>query len=148
VHSFPFDLELWPGLRAAVEESGVRGVYSLPLQVQAAPMGALNLYSKAPTWPSDDHAELARAFARQAAIVLANAAAYAAAAAHVEQLEEGLRTREMIGQAKGILMERELCSADAAFEMLRQLSMRTNVKLRAVAEKIVASAEERGTGPR
>jgi AmiR/NasT family two-component response regulator len=55
------------------------------------------------------------------------------------QLREALESRELIGQAKGILMARERCSADAAFDILREVSQRTNRKLREVAQDVVDS---------
>ncbi|MGH2756303.1 MAG: ANTAR domain-containing protein [Actinomycetota bacterium] len=146
VHSFPFDFSRWPNLQAVAEDNGVGGVYSLPLKVHPDPLGALNVYSTQTTGPSDAQVHLARLFAKQSSILLANATAYADAQAHVDQLKEGLRSREVIGQAKGILMQRERCSADAAFDMLRQISMRTNIKLRDVAQRIVDSVETPG-GP-
>jgi AmiR/NasT family two-component response regulator len=55
-------------------------------------------------------------------------------------LKEALRTRDMIGQAKGILMAREGLDEDAAFRLLIRASQRTNAKLRDVARKVVESA--------
>ena len=43
----------------------------------------------------------------------------------------------MIGQAKGILMERENVSDDAAFEMLKTISQQANVKLRDIAQRLI-----------
>ncbi len=61
------------------------------------------------------------------------------------QLEKALESRDVIGQAKGILMEREKISADAAFEMLCTSSQHLNMKLRDVAAMLVASARETAT---
>ena len=58
------------------------------------------------------------------------------------QLEKALESRDVIGQAKGILMERERVSGDEAFEMLRSSSQHLNVKLRDVAAMLVASVEQ------
>jgi AmiR/NasT family two-component response regulator len=52
-------------------------------------------------------------------------------------MEEALQSRDLIGQAKGILMAREGITADQAFDMLRRASQRLNVKLRDVAGGIV-----------
>ncbi|HVW35307.1 MAG TPA: ANTAR domain-containing protein, partial [Acidimicrobiia bacterium] len=54
-----------------------------------------------------------------------------------EHLREALESRDTIGQAKGILMARRGCTADAAFEALRRVSQQRNVKLRAIAEQVV-----------
>jgi AmiR/NasT family two-component response regulator len=54
-----------------------------------------------------------------------------------EQFRSALGSRDLIGQAKGILMERFDIDAIAAFELLRRLSQESNVKLVDVAEKLV-----------
>ena len=51
------------------------------------------------------------------------------------------RTRELIGQAQGILMERERLTADQAFDVQRRASQHMNIKLREVAETLVATGE-------
>ena len=72
--------------------------------------------------------------------------ALVAAQAEIAQLRVALTTRGVIDQAKGILMAQTGCTADAAFEMLRDASMRDNRKLNEVAARIVASVvdEDRG----
>jgi len=66
----------------------------------------------------------------------------------IAQLRSALASRDVIGQAKGVLMVVHACSADEAFAMLRELSQRTNVKLRDVAAQVVAdrSGGQRPTG--
>ena len=56
---------------------------------------------------------------------------------HRERIERALRNRDLIGQAKGIIMCRYGVHADEAFEVLRRRSQRTNCKLLAVAEQVV-----------
>jgi AmiR/NasT family two-component response regulator len=53
----------------------------------------------------------------------------------------------MVGQAQGILMERERITADQAFDVLRRASQYMNVKLREVAETLVETGESPDTGP-
>jgi len=55
--------------------------------------------------------------------------------------DEALRTRELIGQAQGILMERERITADQAFDVLRRASQYLNVKLKEVAQTLVETGE-------
>jgi len=47
-----------------------------------------------------------------------------------------LSTRDVIGQAKGILMERQRLSAGDAFDLLRRASQRLNRKLADIAEHL------------
>jgi AmiR/NasT family two-component response regulator len=65
----------------------------------------------------------------------------------IGQLTTALETRDVIGQAKGILMVREGLTADEAFDILARASQRMNIKLRDVAAQVVASMV-RGATPR
>ena len=67
--------------------------------------------------------------------------AYAAAAKLNENLREAIATREIIGEAKGILMARQACTSDEAFDILRRASQRTNRKLRDIAVELVSTTE-------
>jgi AmiR/NasT family two-component response regulator len=62
-----------------------------------------------------------------------------------DNLEAALRSRAVIDQAKGILMERFKLTADQAFQVLARASMQRNMKLRDVAEVLVQTGELPGT---
>jgi AmiR/NasT family two-component response regulator len=66
---------------------------------------------------------------------------------HIDNLHTALSSREIIGQAQGILMERERITADQAFDILRRASQFLNVKLREVAQNLVDTGERPETGP-
>jgi AmiR/NasT family two-component response regulator len=85
---------------------------------------------------------IAKAFAEQASTVLSNALAYSTSAQLTGQLREALETRQLIGEATGILMERLGCSREAAFDHLRQNSNNTNVKLKNVARGVAESVQQ------
>ena len=55
----------------------------------------------------------------------------------IEHLHRALESRDIIGQAKGILMERYDVDAAEAFELLVKLSQTSNTALTVVAEKLV-----------
>ncbi|MCU1352720.1 MAG: response regulator with putative antiterminator output domain [Acidimicrobiales bacterium] len=57
----------------------------------------------------------------------------------VGQLREAIVSRDVIGQAKGVLMATHRVTADAAFQMLVRASQRLNVKVRQVAEEVAAT---------
>jgi hypothetical protein len=59
----------------------------------------------------------------------------------VTQLTGALTSRAVIEQAKGILIAREGCTPDVAFDMLRRASQRENRKLGLIAADIVARAQ-------
>jgi AmiR/NasT family two-component response regulator len=69
----------------------------------------------------------------------------AAATAHAEELRRALLSSRQIGMAMGIFMERHRLTAEQAFDCLRDLSQRRNVKLRDLAEQIIYTghAEQR-----
>jgi len=60
----------------------------------------------------------------------------------VANLQTALETRGVIDQAKAILMDRHKLTADQAFQALAQMSMKSNRKLRAVAEDLVRTGEQ------
>jgi AmiR/NasT family two-component response regulator len=98
--------------------------------------GVLNLYSLTESFGGDDFA-VAEPFAAQAAVALRNAHTYQLTRDLVDELNEALASRDVIGQAKGILMAQARCGPDKAFDILRQESQRRNVKLRDVAVGLV-----------
>jgi len=137
VRSVPFPEETrWPKFVPLAIPEGVMGSYSVPLEAGERTVGALNLYSLTRPFGDDDQ-EISEEFASQAAVAVANADAYHQARELSGHLEEALKSRDVIGQAKGIIMERERVTADQAFDMLRKLSQARNVKLREVADLVV-----------
>jgi GAF domain-containing protein len=132
----------WPAFTRAAQDDGISSVLSVPLTVRDKPLGALNVYSPDARAFDDVEQATTSLLAQQGAAVLANAVAFADATALNGQLLEALATRDLIGQAKGILMAREHCDAEAAFDILRRASQRVNRKLRDVAADLVASAAQ------
>jgi GAF domain-containing protein len=114
------------------EEIGLGSSLSFQLFTTGDSLGALNLYSATPYAFSEIDVLEGAAFAAQAAVALQ-------AARTEEQLRSALTTRNLIGQAQGILMERYCVSAGQAFEMLRRLSQNSNVKLYEVARQVIGA---------
>lgn len=135
----------WPEFAATAAEHGILSTLSLPLCVNGAPMGALNLYSHtADAFVEDDTPGL---FASHAAVALANAQAYWAAHELSTQLEIAMKSRAVIEQAKGVLMSRYGCDADEAFDLLKSESQSRNIKLRDLARATVEEAANRASEP-
>ena len=67
----------------------------------------------------------------------------AVATAHAEELQRALGSNRQIGMAMGILMERHRLTPEQAFDRLRDLSQRSNVKLRDLAEEIIYTGDAR-----
>ncbi|TGN63579.1 ANTAR domain-containing protein [Nocardioides eburneiflavus] len=96
--------------------------------------GALNLYSDK-VGAFEDLGMLADLFAHQSAVALDYAR-------RVDQLEEAVVNRQLIGQAVGMVMERFQVDDARAFGFLTRLSNQENIKLRHVAERLLATARD------
>jgi transcriptional regulator with GAF, ATPase, and Fis domain len=122
--------ERWPRFSTrAHAETGVSSVASLRLFVDDKTMGALNLYSRALDAFDDTDVALGAVFAVHAAVALS-------AAEREGMLERKAQSRDVIGQAKGILMARSGATDEEAFAVLKAASQRLNLKLRDVAERV------------
>ena len=58
-------------------------------------------------------------------------------------LRKALESRDVIGQAKGVIIAANRCTSDAAFDVLRQQSQHENRKLIDVAAEIVRHAQRK-----
>jgi GAF domain-containing protein len=130
----------WPRFSEAAMEAGLGSSLSFPLPIDHTG-GAFNLYSRREHAFDDRAIDAARIFALQIAVTLSNVDLLAHVRDMVAQMNIAIESRDLIGQAKGILMEREQIDADEAFDMLRIISQKTNVKLRDIAERVVADLE-------
>ena len=128
----------YPAFAAACTEHGVLSTLSLPMISGDVAVGAMNLYAHVPDGFDDDDEVLAMDLAGAAGSVLSNVSAYWTAFDLSQNLNEAMKTRAVIEQAKGMIMARspEL-TADDAFDLLRKASQRENVKLRVIAQRLV-----------
>ena len=108
----------------------VRSSLSIQLYVSDLDMGALNLYSDRPHAFDDETCNLAHILATHAAVAISGAR-------RSSQFRSALASRDIIGQAKGMLMERFDVDAVRAFDLIRKLSQNTNTRLSDVAERLV-----------
>lgn len=138
------DDERWPRFGPAAARSGVRSL--LAFRLSDRPVSALNLYARLPAaFGATDRAK-ALIFATLAGIALDAAEEREDDEQRLANLHDALETRELIGQAQGILIERERITADQAFDVLRRASQHLNVKLREVARTLVETGEKPSTG--
>ena len=116
----------WPEYTERAQALGVASMLCVPLYVDDQQLGSVSLYATdlAAFTLADEY--VARLFAAQAALALAEAH-------RADQMRQALSSRDVIGQAKGILMERHRITADEAFAMLSEHSQRANRKLADVA---------------
>ncbi|MFN2556877.1 MAG: GAF and ANTAR domain-containing protein [Nitriliruptorales bacterium] len=126
--------ERWPRFRERALELGVASILTFRLFIEQDTMGALNLYSRQAQAFDDDAITIGTIFASHAAIALKAAISEAG---H----EVAIKSRDVIGQAKGIIMERQGLNADRAFDLLREISQRENRRVRDIADEIARTGE-------
>lgn len=130
----------WQAFRDSAARHGVRSTLAMPLMSDDGPIGVMNLYAETVDAFDTDTEHAARLFARQAAFLLANAQAYWDARTLSENLEEAMRSRAAIEQAKGVIMSTMRCTPDQAMEVLVHQSQLQNIKLRDLAAEIVRNS--------
>jgi transcriptional regulator with GAF, ATPase, and Fis domain len=120
----------WPRFSAQACEAGAGSMLALQLFVEGDNLGALNLYARQVDAFDEESEHVGQLFASHAAMAYSTAR-------RQSQLLRAVTTREVIGQAQGILMERHRITPDRAFAMLVNASQRANVKLRDIADTLV-----------
>ena len=134
----------YPHFVAACQEHGVQSTLSIPMVSGDVALGALNLYARSPRAFTAEDERSGSELAAASGSVLGNVSAYWTAFDLGVGLREAMKTRAVIEQAKGMLMARApFPDADEAFELLVKASQRENVKLRAIAQRIVEQARTR-----
>ncbi|MER6139853.1 GAF and ANTAR domain-containing protein [Streptomyces sparsogenes] len=132
----------WPGYRARALDAGVRSSATLPFVSEGLTV-TISVYGLRPG-PLEEAAQGAtRLLGDLATESLARDRRYRAALTEIDQLDTALRSRPVVDQACGIVMYVLGCDADAAFDLLRRTSQRTNRKLAELAETVVRT---RGRG--
>ncbi|MEV0675080.1 GAF and ANTAR domain-containing protein [Actinosynnema sp. NPDC050436] len=135
----------WPRFGPAAAQRGVGAVLSTALLPDAEPprlSGALNVYSRTPHGLDEADQAVTLLLATHASLALAHTQAIEAAQLEVSQLRRAVDSRDVIGQAKGVLMGRRGMSADDAFDLLRRTSQTLNVKLVELAETVAGHHAE------
>lgn len=133
----------WPQWIAAIADTNVRAVLSVPLRTGGVSIGAIKVYSAQPNTYDSRAEQLLELFAQQAAILLTNTQTLSDARRLSADLSAALNNRDIIGQAKGVLIAQGAADERAAFSMLAAASQRSNVKVHDVARQVVASASAR-----
>jgi hypothetical protein len=129
----------WPRYARAAVARGVGSQLCIQLFVVGDHLGALNFYARRAGAFDAGSADVGLLFGAHAAVALAGAE-------HEAHLRAGMDNRDLIGQAKGILMERYRLTAVQAFELLVRTSSLTNRKLRDVADELTTTGSLATTG--
>jgi hypothetical protein len=132
--------QVWPLFGPAAAHRGYLSVLATALVADVAPprlSGAINVYSHKPGRLGDEMSrDRALLLATHASLALAQTEAIRLAELRETQLRKALETRDVIGQAKGILMNRRGIDAEEAFELLRRTSQDLNIKLAELARTL------------
>ncbi len=124
----------WPTFAPLASKAGAASMLSFQLYVEAENLGALNLYARRPDAFDDESEHVGLLFASHAAVAFA-------AAQKQQNFGQAVATRDLIGQAKGILMERYKVTADEAFGLLVSASQQRGRKLREIAAELTETGE-------
>jgi GAF domain-containing protein len=130
----------WPRFAEAAEAHGVRSMLGYKLFTSGRSLGALDLYSTKLNAFDADSEVIGELFAAHAAIALTGS---------TQQVEfrRALSSRDTIGMAKGILMQRELITDDQAFNLLVCTSKKANIKVHDLADWLVDNVNDTAVPP-
>jgi GAF domain-containing protein len=120
----------WPRFGPRAVAAGVISQMGIEIFRQRSTVGGLNLYASRPSAFDDDTRHAAALFARHAGLALEKSLT-------ITNLTEALQTRQSIGQAIGIVMQRYTLDEAQAFKHLVRISQTTNITLRDVARSVV-----------
>jgi GAF domain-containing protein len=125
----------WPAYcQDVIRETPIRSVISFQLFADHHEVGALNFYAERPNAFDDDAVEMGLILATHTALAWNMIR-------RDEQFRSALASRDIIGQAKGMIMERFKTDAVQAFELLKRLSQSSNTPLVVVARQLVESED-------
>ena len=134
----------WPRFAPAACEAGIHAVLSvslLPAPIPPRLSGALNVYSRSIGGLDTADKDIILLLATHASLALATTEAVTTSKLRDTQLHKAIDSRDVIGQAKGILMNRRGISAEQAFDILRHASQTLNIKLVRIAELVAADPD-------
>jgi GAF domain-containing protein len=131
-------VDRWPRYAGQARELGIGSMMGFLLFTDDENLGALDLYSSRPDAFTEQSEQVGRLLASHAAVAFASARSD-------EQLHEAITTRQRIGEAVGIMMERYKVSEQQAFAVLKKASQEQNIKLRELARTVVETGGIPGT---
>ncbi|GAB3251358.1 GAF and ANTAR domain-containing protein [Arthrobacter pigmenti] len=124
----------WPRFAERAAQLGVGSMLAFQLYVDNDNLGALNLYSRKVNAFSDESEHIGQLVAGHAAVAFADAE-------ETSNLQLAVSSRDRIGQAKGILMERYKITEQEAFLILARASQNTNIKLIRICDHLTETGE-------
>lgn len=136
----------WPDLAELAAGEEITSVLAVPVFIDDEPVGVLNGYATEQDAFADLDIETAEMLASAVGAVINQVTERDRLTQTSHQMEEALRSRAVIDQAKGIIVARYGCDPEQAFQRLVRVSRNSNVKLREVARLLVDQAQSRRGG--
>lgn len=130
----------WPRWAAGVRPLGLRAALSTPLVAGNSTLGAIKVYADHPRAFDARSAQLLVLFSAQAALLVANVQTAERARRLSEGMRQAVRSRDLVGMAKGVLMGRHGIDEDAALRLLVGHGQQRGVALAEAARSVVDSA--------
>ncbi|PYI38628.1 hypothetical protein CVS30_08665 [Arthrobacter psychrolactophilus] len=134
----------WPKWSQAVAPLAVWSSLSAPLKSSGESFGAVKVYASRAAAFNDNSRRVLELLAAQATVLLEHAQTTEGAHRLSEDLQFALRSRDLIGMAKGLVMEREGVSEERAMQILMKRAIADRSTLRETAVSLVKAATPQG----
>ena len=135
--------ERWPPVGAAIAAAGYQTVHAYPVRFRGTCLGALNTFYRCVVDESPD--PRGQTFADIATLVVTQQIEMSESVI-TARVEEAIRGRIVIEQAKGVIAYRENMQTGEAYARLRSLAGRWGVTLTQAAERVSDAAQQGGPG--
>jgi hypothetical protein len=141
--------ERWPGFAAAALARGVRCCVSLAQRSGERAL-TLTMFGARPRSLDPDQLPLAELLVAFGGALMGNAAAYDGVQRTVLRLRDSVESSAVLDQARGVLMHARGCTAEEAWQQMRDMSAAQHITMTEVAQQVIASrgadAPEAGAG--
>ena len=124
---------------STLRTTDIRSVVAAPMSLSGSASAAMNFYALEPNAFDDEALKEAEQFASLASLALSVVLRIADATDAAEDRQRAMESRTAIDIAIGIIMAQQGCSQEEAFDLLAEVSSVRNVKVRDLAQDLVAS---------
>ncbi|WP_171027515.1 GAF and ANTAR domain-containing protein [Pseudarthrobacter sp. NamE2] len=129
----------WPNYWRFLQEAGYRSIASVPLTLEPGCSGALTLMAGGDDVFTGSVLTALTDFGDRAGRSYVMAEEFRTTRAAADQLHAALESRTMIDAACGVIMAQSRCSYEEAFQIIAKASSHRNIKVRVIAETILAN---------
>lgn len=134
--------ERWPLFAQHAAKTGLVSAWAAPIRAGDQIMGVLNVYSKVSAAFNAEEMHVVEMLANAVGSILHQISEERGLRDLTQQLQKAMDSRELIEQAKGLIMGRYSCSADEAFDRLKAVSQNKNIRVRTLAQRLLDSVDK------